>query len=329
MNTETFYSILGVDENATQDEIKKAYRTLAKENHPDKGGDEELFKKISVAYDTLGDDTKRKEYDLQRKNPFANMGGGFDINSIFEQMMGGTRRQQHRAPDKVLNIILTPVDSFFGVKKEIKYQYDEKCVPCDGKGGERVTCKTCNGSGVVIQILGTGMFRQQIQMTCQGCGGQGSILNTKCKTCYGVGLTKQEENLNVSIPKNVDNGDFMRLRGKGDYNISAKIRGDVILKVELNQEHNFEKMGLDLIYKKKISALELILNDSVEIEHPEGTLRIKIPENFDTEKPLRIPNKGYKTDIIGNFYIKISVSHNKNSAENDLNKIISKLNKTN
>ena len=329
MNTETFYSILGVDENTTQDEIKKAYRKLAKENHPDKGGDEELFKKISVAYDTLGDENKRKEYDTQRKNPFAGMGGGFDINSIFEQMMGGTHRQQHRVPDKVLNIVLTPVDSFFGVKKEIKYQYNEKCSPCDGKGGERFTCKTCNGNGFVIQILGTGMFRQQMQMSCQGCGGQGSILNTLCKSCNGVGLIKQDENLSVSIPKNVDNGDFMRLRGKGDYNVSAKGRGDVILKVELNQDQNFEKMGLDLIYKKKISALDLILNDSIDIEHPEGTLRIKIPEKFDTEKPLRIPNKGYKTDIIGNFYIKISVLHNKDLLENDLHKIINKLNKTN
>jgi molecular chaperone DnaJ len=328
MNTETYYSILGVDENATQDQIKKAYRKLAVEHHPDKGGNEELFKNISVAYDTLGDENKRKQYDMERKNPFAGMGGGFDIHSMFEQMMGNKRRNTPKAPDKVLNITITPFESYVGVKKEIKYEFLDKCNPCNGAGGERIICSTCNGSGVIIQSFGTGMFRQQIQMACNSCNGNGTTLSKVCQICSGNGLLKNYENLSVAIPNNVDNGDFMRLKDKGDYYNNLKLRGDLILKVELIPDNKFEKIGMDLVYNKKISAIDLILNDSIEVEHPDGDLRIKIPENFDTEKPLRIPNKGYKSNSNGNFYIKISVTHKKDLLENEVSKIIEKLKKT-
>ena len=135
MNPENYYDILGVTEDATQDDIKKAYRKLAKENHPDKGGDEELFKKISVAYDTIGDENKRVQYDTQRKNPFANMGGGHDPSfaDLFNMAFGQRRQQRNHTTN--INLEVTPVESYLGLNKEITYQRKGICEPCNGSGG--------------------------------------------------------------------------------------------------------------------------------------------------------------------------------------------------
>ncbi len=313
-----YYEILGVEETATQDDIKKAYRKLSKQYHPDVNPQgEEKFKEVSEAYENIGEESKRVNYDNMRKNPFAGMNGDpFDIHSMFEQMMNMGGRQKPKAPDKVLDIVLTPVESFFGVKKDIEYEVFEKCSPCDGNGGDRVICNTCNGKGVIIQIIGTQLFRQQVQTECGGCKGLGYVLSTKCTTCNGNGATKQIEKLNVAIPKNVDNGDFMRMRGKGDYYAQIKTKGDTILKVIMNNDEMFEKIGSDLILKKKIDAFEFLTSDSLMIEHPEGNLMIKIPDSIDTEKPLRIPNKGFNFDNQrGNFFIKISIKKDSKTKE--------------
>jgi molecular chaperone DnaJ len=307
-----YYEILGVDENATQDDIKKAYRKLSKQYHPDVNDEgEEMFKEISEAYENIGDETKRQEYENRRKNPFGNMGGmGFDFNSIFEHMMG---RSKPKAPDKVMSIDITPEESYFGVKKEFKLFNNVVCVPCDGSGGTKKICNTCQGQGVVIQTFGTGMFRQRVQTTCPSCNGHGNQILNLCKSCNGQGVTKKEDHLQVSIPTNVDNGDFLRLQQKGDYHPQIKMFGDLILKVNLVSDDKFQKMGMDLIYNKKIDPLTLLIEDQLIIEHPDGDLSIKIPETLNTEKPLRIFNKGYKTPAgNGNFYIKIIVEKDSN-----------------
>lgn len=309
-----YYEILGVSEDATQDDIKKTYRQLSKQYHPDVNPDgEEKFKEISEAYENIGDESKRANYDNARKNPFAGGMGGFDIHSMFEQMMGQNRRPP-KAPDKIVEVVLRPVDSFFGLKKDIEFDSFEKCEPCNGGGGERSVCNTCKGRGVVIQILGTGLFMQKIQMTCNQCNGHGFTISVKCNTCNGIGANKNHQKFNVNIPKNVDNGDFLRLKEKGDYNPNIKIKGDIILKVIIDNSGDFEKIGMDLILKKKLDVFDLLLSDSVTIEHPEGELLIKLPDNVDTEKPLRIPSKGFSNgDQKGNFYIKISVKKDDDS----------------
>ena len=306
-----YYEILGVDEKATQDDIKKAYRKLSKQYHPDVNPNgEEKFKDIAEAYDNIGDENKRVQYDNRKNNPF---GGGFDIHSMFEQMVNGNGNRQPKAPDKIIDLVLTPLDSFFGVKKDIEYNFYLKCDPCDGSGGEKTTCVGCGGRGVITQIIGTGMFRQQIQMTCNSCGGHGSTLKTRCNTCMGNGVTSSSEKLNIDIPKNVDNGDHMRIKTRGDYYQQQRMRGDLILRVVLNNSDSFEKMGLDLILKKKLDVMDLIMMDDLEVEHPEGNLKIKMPQNFDTDKPLRMANKGYSTEINrGNFYVKLSVKKDGN-----------------
>ena len=309
-----YYDILGVDEKATQDDIKKAYRKLSKQYHPDVNPEgEEKFKDISEAYENIGDPQKRSQYDNRKNNPFAGMGGGgFDIHDMFEQMMGGGRRQQQpKAPDKVINLTVTPVESYFGFKKDIEYMVAEKCNPCNGSGGDRKVCHQCNGQGVVIQIFGTGMFKQRVQSTCNVCNGSGSVIMRPCNTCHGKGLTPKKEKLLITIPSNVDNGDFMRAQGKGDFNNISNTRGDLIIKIDLVNENGFEKIGMDLIYNKKTSPLDVLINDKLDIPHPEGDIRINMPENLDTNVPLRVGGKGYKTpDGNGDLYVKVSVSKN-------------------
>jgi molecular chaperone DnaJ len=326
-----YYNILGVEETATHDEIKKAYRKLSKQFHPDVNPEgEEKFKEIVESYGNIGDENKRREYDTKRKNPFMGMGNGaFDIHSMFEEMMGMRKPQKQKAPDTIISIDITCIESYFGVKKEITFITNNKCQPCDGSGGTKKVCETCKGNGFVVQNFGTGMFRQQIQQQCPACLGTGSIISKACNTCHGAGLRQDNEKINVNIPPNVDNGDFLRLQGKGNFNTMTKTNGDIILKVNLINVENFEKIGNDLIFYKKISPIELIIDDTMIINHPEGDLSIKIPKELSSEKPLRIFNKGYKTNNgIGNFYIKLLVEkkndldfETKNKIKNILNNI--------
>ncbi len=319
-----YYDILGVTENATQDEIKKSYRKLSKQYHPDVNPEgDEKFKEVAEAYENIGDEKKRQEYDVKRKNPFGDMSGGFDIHSMFEQMMNmGGQTKPKKGPDKVITIDLTVLDSFFGSKKDIILSTNKKCEPCNGEGGEKRVCDYCKGQGVVIQVFGTGLFRQQVRTNCPNCNGNGSQIVKKCSTCFGHAIIKTDEKIQVSIPNNVDNGDFLRLANKGDFNPTAKAYGDLILKVNLLSDDKFQKMGIDLIYTKTINPLDLVIEKNMEVEHPEGNLSIKIPDKVNTDKPLRILNKGFKTNNgIGNFYIKIVVEKSINLDDSKIEKI--------
>ncbi len=304
-----YYEILGVEETATQDDIKKAYRKLSKQFHPDVNpAGEERFKEVSEAYENIGDENKRKDYDNRKNNPFAGMSnGGFDIHSMFEQMMNGGR-QRPKAPDKVVSIQITPIESYHGAKKELRLQNNLPCDPCNGTGGAKKVCNTCQGNGFVIQTFGTNMFRQQIQMQCPTCQGQGSVLLNPCKICNGTAIQTKSEIFMVNTPKSTDNGHFMRMKGKGDYYPNIKQRGDLIIKVDLINDNVFEKVGDDLICKMKLSPLQVLLDEKLLIEHPDGLLSVNMPDRLDTDMPLRIPNKGYKTENgNGHFYIKLSV----------------------
>ena len=161
-----------------------------------------------------------------------------------------------------------------------------------------------------MQKMGTGMFQQVFQTNCPTCMGNGSIITKPCMSCGGVGKIKNTENLVVSIPKNVDNGNFMRVAGKGDYNPGVRLRGDLILKVDVNKADDFEKLGMDLIYYKKLTVLDVITKKQLLVPHPDGDLMINIPRNLNTEKPLRLLKKGYRAnDGSGDFYIKVAVTN--------------------
>jgi molecular chaperone DnaJ len=304
MNESSFYDVLGVNENATADEIKKSYRKLAVEHHPDKGGDEEKFKKISEAYDVLGDEDKRKKYDHQRKNPFSNMGGGgFNpFEDLFNSFNQGQRRQT--VPDKVIDLELTVVESYNGVDKTINYSRKHSCKSCSSTGGERKACQKCQGHGFITMRVGNGMFVQMVRQTCDVCNGEGSQLIKKCNTCNGSGTISEFETISVNIPSGADEGQFFKLQGKGDFH--KGIYGNLILKIKVVSVNNFEKSLNDLIYNAYLN-LEEIQKDTITIPHPDGDIAVSLPKVFDTSKPLRLKSKGFKGTPNGDLYVKMFV----------------------
>jgi molecular chaperone DnaJ len=301
MNGETFYDILGVEETATQEEIKKAYRKLAKENHPDKGGSEDIFKKISVAYDTIGDENKRKQYDVERKNPFGQMGGGFgqSFNDLFNSVFG-QQRQQPRTHTSNLTINVGVLESFLAKNKTITFKRKTICEPCSGTGGDSQTCTTCQGQGQVVRQVGSNMFVQMVQMQCPTCLGSGKIMIKPCYSCAGQGSKDEIKNIDVKLPHGVDDGQFLRLQGQGDFRNG--IYGDLILRIQVEKENNFEKFGNHLVYNSYFT-LEDLKKESFEIPHPDGSMTIKFPKEMDTSKPLRVKGKGFKTENGGDLMI--------------------------
>ena len=301
MNVQDHYSVLGVEETATQEEIKKAYRKLAKENHPDKGGDEDKFKQISGAYDIIGDENKRQQYDHQRKNPFAGMGGSHadSMSDLFNQAFGH-QRQQQRVHTTNLTVNISVLESYLSEKKEINYKRKTMCEPCSGSGGDKKVCVVCNGAGQVIRQMGSGMFTQVVAMTCEGCNGKGKIITNPCFVCNGTGDKDEIKNVEIKIPHGIDNGQFFRLQGMGDFR--NEVFGDLIVRVNLEPQDNFDKYENHLIYNVYFDLNEL-QNESFDIPHPDGKLNVKFPKTFDTSKPLRVKGKGFKTQVIGDLMI--------------------------
>ena len=298
---ENYYSVLGVNENSTQDEIKKTYRKKAIEFHPDKGGDEEMFKKISEAYDTLGDEQKRKAYDNERRNPFSQMGG--DPFDIFQDMFNMQNRSQRRAPDKIVEVGVGAVDSYIGKEIELSFQRKGKCNPCNGQGGDRVTCGSCGGSGFVVQRVGNSFFSNIVKTPCNHCHGKGYSFKTSCHICNGEGTNIEFKTLKVNLPHGITDGQFIKAGQMGDF--YEGVYGDTIFKIKIHEQDGFEKLNDDLIYNYELSVND-VNKDSLDIPHPNGVINIKLPNEIDTRKPLRIKGKGYHGQ---DFYIKLFFTH--------------------
>lgn len=301
---ENYYETLGVNETASQDEIKKAYRKKAVEHHPDKGGDETIFKKISEAYETIGDETKRAQYDNQRNNPFGNFAGGdpFDAFSSFFSNMGNQQRQR-RAPDKIINVSVGVVDSFIEKQMNINFSRKVACNPCGGKGGERVTCGTCNGQGSITQRVGNSFFANIVRTTCVSCQGKGFNFKSTCHVCHGDGRNDEFKTIDFKLPHGISDGQFIRAQGMGDYHDG--IFGDAILKINIVPQNGFEKSDNDLIFNYEMKIDEFN-NESINVPHPKGDLNLKLPEIIDTTKPLRVRGYGFNGS---DFYIKLFVKH--------------------
>jgi molecular chaperone DnaJ len=305
MGTENFYEILGVSENASQDEIKKAYRKRAIEHHPDKGGSEEYFKKITEAYENIGDDNKRRDYDNRKNNPFHNnQGGGFanPFDDFFKQHFSGQRRKN--VPDKVIEVNVGIIESYKSIEKEITFPRKISCDTCGGNGGEKETCNNCKGSGFFETRIGGGFFTQVVRQACNDCMGNGFKFKTKCHSCGGNSSKTNMETVKIKIPHGIENGQFFRLQGKGDY--SDGIYGNLLIKFNVYSENNFEKEGNDLVYNSFLN-LDDLKKESITIPHPDGNLSIKLPVDFDTSKPLRVKSKGFKNNGFGDLFIKLHV----------------------
>ena len=303
-----YYKILEVEEKSTEEEIKKSYRSLSKKYHPDVNPDGvEKFKEINEAYEVLGDKEKRNNYNNSKNNPYA----GTQFQDIFNSMFGGSApnfAKQHRgksAPDKLIKIQVSPVESYNGVEKTIYYVKDNHCNICVGSGGDQQTCKTCNGAGFEIKTVGNGFMIQHIRTSCNTCGGRGFTLVHKCYNCDGRGTKPSSHEVKVKLPVGIDNGQYLKLQDLGDFRNGEY--GDLVIQVEVINKDGFEKFNNDLIYNLFLN-LEEIQKEKFIIPHPDGDLNMESPKIFDTSKPLRLRGKGY---LGGDMYVKLNVKFEK------------------
>lgn len=297
-----YYKILEVEENATDEEIKKSYRSLSKKYHPDVNPQgAEKFKEINEAYETLSDKSKRSQYDNQKNNPYQ----GSNFESFFSNMFGGngnfTNQRTKTAPDKIVKLQISPVESYLGSEKDIQYSRDLPCNSCKGTGGDQQVCGGCGGQGFHIKQFGTGFMVQQIRTICPTCNGQGRVITERCYLCGGRATTQTINSIRVKLPQGIDSGQYLKLATLGDFRNGQM--GDLVVQVEVVPKDGFEKMNNDLIYSLFLD-MEGIKKEKYLIPHPDGDLSMDAPKLFDTSRPLRLRGKGYNG---GDMYVKLNV----------------------
>lgn len=324
-----YYDILGVDKKATQDDVKKAFRKLAMKHHPDKGGDEAVFKEITEAYSVLADDKRRREYDSYGQT-FAGGGPGagfngaggfdfsnfqgfqqgqnveFDLGDLFEgfgDVFGGARgggRRVRRGRDISIDVEISFKESILGAKRSVLITKIGKCDTCDGSGGkpgtEMETCKACNGAGKVHETRNSPLGAFTSVRTCQECQGAGTMPKEKCKTCVGHGILRKEEEVKLEIPKGIDNGEMIRMPARGEAT-KGGVPGDLYVKVHVKPHDVFRKEGPNLIMDMPVKLTDALLGTTVSVTTIDGkTLEVKIPAMAKTEEVLRLRQKGVAYD---------------------------------
>ncbi|MBR2249611.1 MAG: molecular chaperone DnaJ [Prevotella sp.] len=317
-----YYEVLGVDKNATEDQIKKAYRKIAIKYHPDRNpGDknaEEKFKEAAEAYDVLHDPQKRQQYDqFGFDGPgMGGFGGGFsggfsmdDIFSMFGDVFGGrgcfggfgggrSRQQaQFRGADLRLKVKLTLQEIATGTTKKFKVRKDVSCPHCHGSGAEAgsssETCPNCHGSGVEIRTQQSIFGMMQTQSTCHVCGGEGTIIKNKCAHCHGEGVVKGEEVVEINIPAGVAEGMVVNVPGKGNAGRHNGVNGDIQVFIEEEPNDTFIRDGNNLLYNLLLDFPTAALGGTVDIPTIEGnTVKIKIEPGTQPGKTLRLRDKG-------------------------------------
>jgi len=300
-----YYNILEVNENSTADEIKKSYRKLSKQYHPDvnpEGG--EKFKEIAEAYEILSDESKRKKYDQQKNNSFN---GDINLDDLFDQFFNGGNRVVRRQ-NKEVHITIGVVDSYKGINKEINFVRNIACDNCNGSGGKKKKCDSCGGSGVHRTRTGNGFFSQIIQNMCGTCSGSGEVVLDGCTTCNAKGSISKNEKINIDIPRFTQNGSIYKLSNYGDYSKGGY--GDLIVIIGVTPQNGFERYDDDLVYTYHFD-LETIKNDKIEIPHPDGDLSITLPKTFDSSLPLRVKGKGFRGGRVGDLLVRQVVRFSK------------------
>ena len=312
-----FYDILGVNRDASDEEIKKAYRKLAMKHHPDRNPDnpksEEHFKEAKEAYEILSDGQKRAAYDQYGHagvDPQSGMGGGgfgggtggFSdaFGGIFDEIFGGGggrsggRSNVYRGADLRYNLEITLEQAAFGTETKIRIPTMEACEPCKGTGAKAgtqpKTCPTCQGSGQVR--IQQGFF--SIQQTCPKCHGTGKFIAEPCGSCHGAGRVKQHKTLAVKIPAGVDEGDRIRLSGEGEHGVNGGPSGDLYVQIHLKAHPVFQREQNDLHCEMPISFTTAALGGEIEIPTLDGAANLKIPAETQSGKIFRLRGKGIK-----------------------------------
>lgn len=308
-----YYEILGVPRNASQDELKAAFRQLARTYHPDvsqESNAEERFKEINEAYGVLSDSQKRAAYDrFGHAGVQVNGSPDFttvDFSDIFEEFFGGfggfgrsaqrSRNTPRRGADLQYKLGLTFEEAVFGVDKEIEFNRDEMCSTCHGSGAEPgtspVRCKTCNGSGEVRQMRQTILGSMVQVTTCPTCNGAGETISSPCHTCNGRGLERSTRKKTVSIPAGVDNGNQIRLAGEGQPGLNGGPTGNLYLLIEVKPHQFFRRKESDILLDLNINIAQAVLGADVEVPTVDGPAVLKIPAGIQAGKVLRMRSKG-------------------------------------
>ena len=315
MAKKDYYEVLGVNRDASEDDMKKSYRKLAMKWHPDRNPDnpksEEHFKEAKEAYEILSDGQKRAAYDQYGHagiDPQAGMGGGFGgaaggfsdaFGGIFDEIFGGGgarggRSNIYRGADLRYNIEVSLEQAAFGTETKIRIPTMEVCEPCKGTGAKAgtqpKTCPTCQGSGQVR--LQQGFF--SIQQTCPKCHGTGRFVADPCGSCHGAGRTKQHKTLAVKIPAGVDEGDRIRLSGEGEHGVNGGPSGDLYVQIHLKAHAVFQREQNDLHCEMPISFTTAALGGEIEIPTLDTVAKIKIPAETQSGKTFRLRGKGIK-----------------------------------
>ncbi|SJZ96500.1 molecular chaperone DnaJ [Selenihalanaerobacter shriftii] len=310
MSKRDYYEILGVSKDASDKEIKREYRKLAKKYHPDVSDElnaEEKFKEASEAYKVLSDDEKRARYDQYGHagvdQDFGQGGfGGFD--DIFDMFFGGGggrgRRQRRNAPrkgsDLRYNMSIDFEEAAFGTEKEIKIPRTEECDNCGGSGAKSdsdvETCAKCNGTGQV-QIKQQTPFGQFVQTTtCDRCHGNGKFVKDPCPTCGGKGKVRKRRSITVDIPAGVDDGSRLRLRGEGEAGENNGPAGDLLVVINVRSHKLFKRRGDDVLCEVPINFVQATLGDEIQVPTLDGKVKFKIPEGTQPGTSFRLKNKG-------------------------------------
>ena len=334
MSEKDFYKVLGVEKNASEEDLKKAYRKLAMQYHPDRNKDdptaEEKFKEVSQAYDVLKDADKRAAYDRFGSAGPAGMGGrggfqgdfsgfGSAFSDIFEDMFGdamggGGRRNAggaQRGSDTQFTLEMSLEDAFKGKEAKLKLPTVDPCEVCSGTGseggGKPEKCPTCDGSGRVRATQG--FFT--IERACPTCNGAGNIIKSPCKKCSGAGRVRGEKILQVSVPAGVEEGRRIRVTGEGEAGLRGGARGDLFVLIALKPHQFFKRDGANLFCRVPVPMTTAALGGNVEVPTIEGSrTKIKIPPGTQTGQQLRIKGKGMsvmRSDARGDMYIEMFV----------------------
>ncbi len=318
-NKRDYYEVLGVDKNASADEIKKAYRKSAMKYHPDRNpGDkeaEEKFKELGEAYEVLSDADKKARYDqfgFAGVDPNYGGGaggygggfggfGGFDFGDIFGDFFGGGGRRQNAqtAPRRGENVgarlELSFEEAAFGAEKEVAAQRIENCAVCNGSGsadGQIETCSQCRGTGQIRTVQNIMGMQMQSTTTCPQCSGRGKIVKNPCNTCRGKGKVRRTQKIKVKVPAGVDDGQTVRLRGEGSVGFNGGPNGDLMVDIYIKQHPIFERDGIHVYCEVPISFTQAALGGEIEVPTLDGKVKFEVPEGTQTGKLFTLSGRG-------------------------------------
>ena len=320
MANEDLYSILGVSKNASDDEIKKAYRKLAKKYHPDLNkGDksaEEKLKEVNKAYEVLSDKQKRAQYDQfgSTDQNFGGFGGGgfsggfsgfdsdFDLGDIFGSFFGGfgsnnrSRNVARKGSDVGISLSISFEEAAFGCKKSVRYQRIIQCASCSGTGSKngqsKIRCRKCGGSGQVVMGQRTPFGMIQTSHVCDQCGGTGQIVENPCNNCNGSGNVRSSENLEIDIPAGIDNGQSLKIRGKGNSGINGGPYGDLHVEIAVDTHPIFTRENNDVHCDMPITFVQASLGSTVTVPTLDGKAEYNIPPGTQPGDVFRLKGKG-------------------------------------